>query len=300
MTDKKEFDVNQGHGDHNDCICEPGVTKEFFSTWIPKCISEGELIALTEEKVLYNSGDGKAEKKSIAYLGDKKGPMRLELLLALDEDQNTLESAYPEYDGAEVKVKVTKIHEWANGIEATLEGTVLGEAERDIAFFDTRYALHKGDYEIGKEYTFSLAAFAYNAEVVPEKEREFRLEGDNAIKHRERLGDEPEYEEDGSPKPVVFRMDEMVAFFSKWGPYPDDAEFQSPAFEGVEEFNAFDTTFLKFSIAIAREEEDVIIPMIARKSMFKEIPKTKDPVRGMLWLQGYRVDCKKGDLVNDN
>jgi hypothetical protein len=60
--------------------------------------------------------------------------MRLELLLALDEtkSQNTLESVYPEYDGAEVKVKVTKIHEWANGIEATLEGSVLGEAERDI------------------------------------------------------------------------------------------------------------------------------------------------------------------------
>jgi hypothetical protein len=72
MNDKKEFDINQGHGDHNDCICEPGMSKEFFSTWIPKSISEGELIALTEEKVLYNSGDGKSEKNRLRILAIRK------------------------------------------------------------------------------------------------------------------------------------------------------------------------------------------------------------------------------------
>ena len=70
-------------------------------------------------------------------------------------------------------------------------------------FFDTRYALCKGKYEIGKTYKFRLAAFAYDAQVLPDKDREFR------------------------------------------------------------------------------------IPMIARKSLFDAVPETDDPVRGMLWLQGY-------------
>ena len=87
--------------------------------------------------------------------------------------------------------------------EATIEGEILGEAARQMAFFDTRYALCKGKYEIGKTYKFRLAAFAYDAQVLPDKDREFR------------------------------------------------------------------------------------IPMIARKSLFDVVPETDDPVRGMLWLQGY-------------
>jgi len=36
--------------------------------------------------------------------------------------------------------------------------------------------------------------------------------------------------------------------------------------------------------------------MVARKSLFAEVPKAKDPVRGVLWLQGYCIDfVSKGD-----
>lgn len=294
---KREFDVNQGHGDHNDCLCEPGKSQEFFATWIPKSISDGELIGATASPVSCDFGKDMPSKMPILLLGNKKSPLRLEILLAVNEkgNRNTLVSVYPECDGAEVKVRLTAIHEWAAGVEATLEGEVLGEVAREIAFFDTRYALNKGRYEVGKTYVFRLAAFAYAAGVLPEKDREFRFEGEKAVEHRKRCGEEQEYDENGNPKPVIFRMDSMVAYLPKWGPYPDDAEFQSPVFGEVASLSAFDSEFYKFDIAIAREgDDDVVIPMVARKSMFKEMPKANDPVRGALWLQGYCPDVETG------
>jgi hypothetical protein len=301
MKDKNEFDVNQGHGNHIDCVCEPGTVEEFISSWMPKSISEGEFIAGTEKPIKCDIGDGEPKEVPIVFLGNKRSPLRLQVVLAIDVDgeKNMVVSAYPEYDGAEVLVKITKIHEWAAGFEATIEGEILGEAAREMAFFDTRYALCKGKYEIGKTYKFRIAAFAYDAQVLPEKDREFRLEGDDAVKHRERCGMEQEYEEDGSPKPVIFRMESMVAYLPKWGPYPDDAEFQSPAFGAVEEIKAFDTTFCKFNVSIARDEDDVIIPMIARKSLFDAAPETDDPVRGMLWLQGYCAETMEEKIRTD-
>ena len=295
MDKKNDFDVNQGHGDHIECVCESGMDNEFLSTWIPQSISDGELICASKGSVACDFGDEIPKAMPMLYLGDVRRPIRFGILLAVNEvgKQNTLISAYPEYDGAEVKVKVTEIHEWAAGVEATIEGEVLGESERQIAFFDTRYAFNKGLYEIGKTYTFRLSAFAYKAQVVPVNEREFRFEGDKAVEHRKRCGMEQEYEADGSPKPVVFNMEGMVAYLPKWGPYPDDAEYQSPVFGEVESFSAFGTDFYRLNIAIARDEDDVVIPMVARKSHFNEMPKAKDPVRGMLWLQGYCSDLVK-------
>ena len=291
---KKDFDIHQGHGNHNSCLCEPEKDEEFLSEWIPRSITESEVIGGTKEPIACNFGDDLPKEMPMLFLGDTKAPLRLGLLLAVKEagKQNTLVSVYPEHDGAEVRVKITAIHEWAAGVEATLEGEVLDEAAREIAFFDTRYALNKGRYKIGKTYVFRLSAFAYSADVLPEENREFRFEGEDAVKHRERCGLEQEYDEAGKPKPVVFRIEGAVAFLPKWGPYPDDAEFQSPAFGDVSEFTAFGTDFYRIHVAIARDEEDVVIPLIARKSLFSVAPKTDDPVYGMLWLQGYCPDVE--------
>ena len=287
----KEFDVNQGHGDHNDCVRD-GDSDDLLSTWIPKAITEGSVIGDSKGAIECDLGEGMPKKMRMQLFGDAKSSLRMALLLAVKESGNesTLVSAYPEFDGCEVKVKLTEIHEWADGVEATLEGEMLGEAARPVAFFDTRYALRKGEYEIGKTYTFRLAAFGYNAQVLPEKDREFRFEGKDAVEHRRRCGEEQEYDESGNPRPVIFRLEEMVAYLPRFGAYPDDAEFQSPVFGDVEEISAFGTSFYRINIGIACEGEDVVVPLIVRKSCFKEVPKSHDPVRGFLWLQGYCVE----------
>lgn len=288
----QEFDVNQGHGGHNECVCESGDVREFFRG-LPKRVSNAELIGATNSPVACNFDETMPREMRMMLWGDKTNSVRLEILVGVDEvgQRNMLVSAYPEADGAEVNVKITAIHELANGVEATLEGEVLGDAAREIAFFDTRYVLNKGLYEIGKTYAFRLSAFAYKADVLPEKDREIRLEGEKAVEFRKQTGKEQEFDEDGNPKPEVFGMESMVAYIPHYGPYPDDAEFQSPAFGDVESVSALDTDFYKITIGIAREEEDVLIPLVARKSLFTVEPKPNDPVRGILWLQGYCPDA---------
>lgn len=291
MSERETFDVNQGHGDHIDCLNGYANSAQFLSEWLPRAIKEGSLVMATKAPVPCSLGDEIPAVTHFFMVGDKDGPVRFAALIAaVDEKQsNDVISAYPECDGNEVEVKIVEIHEWANGVEATIDGTVLGDCERRIAFFDTRYAFRKGSYEIGKTYRFRLAAFAYSVDVVPEKEREFRLEGEAAAERRKVFGEEPKFEPDGSISPLVFRMDKMVAYFSESEAYPDDAEFQSPVFKRVESCKRFGTDFYRLEIAIAREERDITVPLIAKKSLLGTRPKKGDPVRGHLWLQGYCI-----------
>jgi len=292
MSKKKEkFDVNQGHGDHFSCVTELQPS-QFVATYLTKAVKCADTILDTGSPIPCNFGKDKPSELPMVLLGELKSPIRVNALIAVieREKQSTVISGYPECDGAEVDVKITAVHEWIAGVEATIEGEVLGDAQRPVAFFDTRYVAHKGKYEVGKTYKFKLCAFAYSSEIVPAAEREFRIEGEDAVKRRKDFGEEQKYDKDGNPEPLVYRMDKMVAYFSTSVAYPDDAEYQSPVFSRVRTLKAFDTEFLKFDIAIARDDEDVVIPLVVRKSLMKEIPKKGDPVRGTLWLQGYCVE----------
>ena len=292
---KDQFDVNQGHGDHNDTVNGYGSSKDFFGKCLPETVRTADMVLASKGPVECSLGPGR-DKMPVVLLGDKKGPVRLLAMIAVVEEEknNELISFYPECDGAAVAVRLTAVHQWAAGLEATLEGTVLGEAERHIAFFDTRYALNKGRYRIGETYVFRLSAFAYSAEVVPEKEREIRFEGDAAVEQHRRFGEEPEYEGDGSVKPFVISTAEMVAFFQNSAAYPDDGELQSPVFDEPEAFRKFDADFYKLEVAVARDEEDVRIPLVVRQSLFARKPVKSDPVRGRIWVQGYLEDGEYG------
>ena len=149
-TRKDEFNPNQGHGDHIDCAYD-GAASQFAVLWLAEAAREGDIIGKTRQPVENGLGDGFPTQTNAFLLGLLGAPLRAVVLIAEKAPRdNVLVSGYPECDGAEVPVRLTAIHEWSNGLEATLEGTVLG-GERDIAFFDTRYALHKRDYAIGGE-----------------------------------------------------------------------------------------------------------------------------------------------------
>ena len=45
------------------------------------------------------------------------------------------------------------------------------------------------------------------------------------------MGKEPEFDENGNVKPLIFHIDEMVALFQQSRANPDGAEFLSPIFD---------------------------------------------------------------------
>lgn len=302
MKTKKveKFDPHQGHGDHNDCLFGRSEGDKTESVeWIRKSVSKSEICGRTEDVVSCALGNGLPGRLPFVLLASDFGKVRLQMLIGVLEQgkRNTLISAYPECDGATVEVVLREIHEWSNGVEATLEGTMLGEGddERKVAFFDTRYALHKEKYAIGNRYRFKLAALCYDdGEILPEAERKIVVSGEQAERIYRTLGQEPEREADGTVKPWTADQSTGTAYWSSSAAYPDDAFFQSPVFERVGLAKAFDRRYLVFSIGIARStsraDAEVRIPLYARSEIFAARPHKGDPIRGHMWLHGYLVD----------
>ena len=281
---KEAFDVNQGHGNHNDAIF--GDDSEWMSNILPECIQKGA-VAWGAKSVANRLGGDFPEEIPIAAINYPKGHIVLSMLLGVDEKKrrNVLLSAYPECNGEEVEFLLEEVHEYSAGVEAVLSGTILG-GKRDVSFFDTRYALNKRLYKKGETYRFRISAVAYDASVL--QDREIIYKDDEAAGLRKKMGLAPETEKDGSVKPLVFDMGRMVATFQSSAVYPDDTEFQSPAY-GIAEREAFGIPFYRIRIAIALDEhtgETIRIPLYARADFFPIKPRRNDPIRGHFWMQG--------------
>lgn len=299
---EKEFDINQGHGDHNDCLFGKLDDKGCdLVDWIRKMIPGSVIRGRTEGEVKCSLGEGRSDRMPFVLLSSDNGRVRLQALIGVLEEgkQNTLVSAYPECEGMSVDVRLTAIHEWVNGVEATLEGTMLGDEERNVAFFDTRYVTSKGKYEVGKLYRFNLAALCYDdGEIMPEKDRKMTVPVEQVLKICKVTGEEPKRDAEGNVEPWTADMSKGTAYWSTSRAYPDDAYFQSPVFARVRTEQAFERKYLVMEIGIARADEgagpEVRIPLYARSDIFSQRPHKDDPIRGHMWLHGYLAEDPKG------
>ena len=285
---KETFDVNQGHGDHNDAVFGKG--SEWIRAVLPECIAKGRL-AWCAKEVPNRLGEDFPERATLYAIKQEQQDVGLLVLLGLSEAKksNVVLSAYPECAGVPVEFVLDEVHEYSAGVEAVLSGRILG-GKRDFSFFDTRYGLNKEKYKLGETYTFMFAALAYDADVL--QKRTFSIGDDKANEMRKAMGEKPEFEKDGSVKPLEFDMSRMVASFQSSEAYPDDTEFQSPAY-GLAARTAFEKDFHRLTIAIALDEctgETVKIPLYARKELFSAAPRRNDPIRGHFWLHGYLKD----------
>jgi len=289
MMKKKKagFDIHQGHGDHLDSFLE-AISAEELVEMLPDLFSKSEIVAATDGEIPCSVSEEHPDTMRYYLLQDSSLPLHLNMLVCGEPEggNNELIAFYPEYDGAPVAVTLTQVHEWANGVEATIVGTIC-EGEYKIAFFDTRYAFNKDEYVLGETYYFRLAAMAFNAEVA--QELTFQFEGEDAVLLRERLGDEQGYDEDGNPEPMVFDTSQLVAFFPPYEAYPHVFEFRSPVL-GRAELETFSGKFHVLDIAITMLDDDitVVVPLIAKQSFFPDVVQEGEPVQGVCWLHGYR------------
>ena len=205
-------------------------------------------------------------------------------------DDITFRHYFPVYDdGAEVAVTLTAIHEWENGMEATLEGQMLG-GTREIIFYDTRYALCKCFYKIGETYHFKLAGLAYRAEIL--KDTKVQMSPKATEMYCAQVGKRIKRDADGNVVPMSMETKDMVAFVSRGHECPDDHEFQS-TIRCVGEINHRCDKHYVLRIACARGEDDaeIEIPLIVNPDLLgpRVWPKVGKCVRGILWMQGHCV-----------
>lgn len=269
------MDKNQGHGDHIDAIIDP---EKYIVDYLLHDIEKSIPDECSEIETDY---EGSIKTRKVIGLKSTEGDMAMESILLNCGDNLHYASSYPVLKGGEpCKVTIVKVEEWAARFEASVEAEYDGKT---IHFFPTDFYYNKDRYTEGAELDMEFAALGYVAEEL--KETTFKLEGEAAERHCKILGDEPEFEEDGSIKPIVFDMSNLVAYLPKED-YPEDAEFQSPL-RNIQELKFMDLDFVQADILVHRDE-DMPAKLYFRKDKLNEdtILREEMPVRGIYWLQG--------------
>lgn len=280
-------DLYQGHGDHLSAIVD---SESLMGQRFQDIISNAKMFKTARTK--FTDEDIDNENVTIYSLKNGEGDMSMlcELAFIFRKQENRFVSLFPMMKGDDVEVTIERIHEWDNQAEATIDCSA---SEFEFSFFAVDYYANKAVYKVGEKITVSLAALAMKAELSP---KSFSFEGQQAIDWLAKIGEEPEYDENGSVKPVVFGLEKLVAYMNHDHRAPDEAEFQSPI-SGLEELSVLDVDFWKTRIAVHKsidDESEVRVPMYFRKDMITDV-KEGDAVRGWLWMTGYIAGANEKD-----
>ena len=281
---KEEEDDYQYHGNHWDCILED--PKNEINNAISESLEKSSLYGKTECD--YNLDEKlHAEVAMLEYdKGDSDSSIVVRNIIAPDKDnKNTFVSGYPVVRGGNLfTLKIIEITEWDNGLEAWITAEL--NDGRNFTFFDADYSINKDKYETGKSYDFIIGALAYSAEE-PES-KGFKFEGQQAIDFKAKMGEEPEYDENGNVKPIEFSTANLCAFLQGIRA-PDEVEYISTV-ENIKTVKAFGNSFWKFDVIYRSEDEDnVKVPIFVLQSKDNTELSKATQIQGILWLTGYLV-----------
>jgi hypothetical protein len=201
------------------------------------------------------------------------------------KDRNEVSTWYPFIrQGERIELRLKRIQEWSNGHEAVLTGETRDGIE--IGFFDTKYHKNKTLYRLGEVYPFSIAALSYSVDVV--SERRIIMKGRDAVDFYKRTGQRPHIGLDGKVAPLEFDISDIVQMQSFDADRRADVVVQSPVY-AIDDLTVFNRPFYRLRIMIHRSP-DISINLYANPTMFSNRPALRDPVRGVIWLQGYLVE----------
>ncbi len=269
----------QVHGSHWECLRE---INDVIDIIIPEIVNKANVVDAVE--IFADCIEGK--KPSIQSIFSLSINMELyaTALIVTNKKKkiNDMVTVYPVIQSNNtIRLTILNIIEWGNLIEAV----IVGEREdgHSIAFFDTKYYKNKERYQIGNSYIFALAALAYDVKVSTEKS--FSFEGEKAIDWLSKIGEAPEYNQQGEVEPVVFNLSNLVCYL----PQPDsldDAQFQSPI-KQIDAITAFGKEYYKINITVFHNPE-YCLDLYAKTSFFdNQPPSINEPLRGLIWTQGY-------------
>lgn len=279
----------EGHGDHWNCIIKDTEDKKAALTHIQRLLKESRVLWKTKQIVTF--GDEESELRDVFAIVYGHGPLEEMALIAEHKGCNELITGYPYLtEGTKLSLKIKKIEEWSNGIEAVVTGEYgEGDDSKEFCFFDTHYFENKEIYKIDSVYDFRLSFVAYYAEKL--KETSFSFEGQQAIDFLSKIGKAPDFDEQGKVKPVTIGLSKLVSLIADDNDDPADVEFQSPVME-CDTIELDGQTFYKLSMQVYNEcEPPVCLPLLAKADFFDQKPGVDDPVRGKAWLQGFM--CKE-------
>lgn len=281
----EQVELYQNHGDHIEAIMPTNV---FISHYLRDILQKSKINdSVRTETSTENMDNEITDVYSLSY---GEGSMSMLALLAKNSTSNTNDfvSIYPMLQNGDNSLKNGNVHlvkidnvvEWDSHLEATI---YVSTEDFSFAFFATDYYKNKNLYKVGKEIIINLSALGMKVELA---EKGFTFEGQQAIDWLSKIGEKPQYDENGNVEPVHFSTEKLVAFLAHDEKCPDEGEFQSPSL-WEQNTSLLGINFVRVSISIHQTDngKEFKIPLYFRKDMLPE-NSTNEPLRGWLWLTG--------------
>lgn len=275
-----EEELYQCHGDHHDAI---RPVKEIL-IHLDDMIREGRVYARSFMPVEFDEGERYATSTvSFVYGQDDCAQMVYMILAAYDKKEKclTYASSYPCMKGMGTNIVVDRVREWNNGMEATVYAAF---GEFDFAFFPIDYQIHKRFYRPGARLNVGLALLAMSCE---EGQKEILFEDERAVRMRENMDIEQEFDALGCAKPLRFGLENMVAYLNTNDRCPDEATFQSPT-RGKGSLRFLGVDIWTTDVCVCRrswngEDHELWLPIYFRKSFLPDFEEGQ-PLRGQVWM----------------
>lgn len=189
-------------------------------------------------------------------------------------------STYPLMKGYPISVKIEKVVECDNLVEATVFASI---KDFKFAFFATDYYVNKKEYIPGNSIVVDLAALGVE---VDEARISFRFNGEDATNWYKKIGQEVTYNEYGDVSPVNFDEEKLVVFLPLDANAPDEALFQSPASMLSRSLELCDFGSAQITIHEFDSGEKLNVPLFFQNDPMNRFNRNV-PLRGNLWLTGF-------------
>ena len=267
-----EKELYQSHGSHINAIMPQ---EQFVNEILPRIIKNAKLYrkVIVNGHIVYSLRYVAGQNDFLMLIGENK-----------KNHSNEFITTYPYLPGKTVDAEIIEVLEWNNKVEATILCKV---GEFNFAFFATDYYANKDAYFPTAKISVQLAALGIN--VKPAQEG-FSFEGQKAIDFLAKIGQKPNFDENGEVEPVNFSLKELVAFLNNDDRCPDEAEFQSPI-GVIEKTSILGVRYNKCEIVINRDE-DIVVPLYFSDVQYPT-PKDNGSICGWLWMTGRLNLCKK-------
>lgn len=280
MEENSKNELYQNHGDHIDGIME---ADKFMKQHLQQVVAQSVVWQKSHTRFSSDTMDNESTDIVSLYYGTSDIALLTTIAYNPKETTNEFASIYPVMKGRTHRVKIERVVEWFNHIEATVFCSI---GEFDFAFFAIDYYLNKSYYVEGREIEIDLSALAMN---VNPAQRGFDFTGQQAIDFKAKTGEKPEYDENGEVKPIHFDLTQLVAYLNTDEKAPDEAEFQSPV-TNIADASILGVDFHKADIIVCRRETNdgeltISVPLYFRKD-FLEAIEEGDPISGWLWMTG--------------
>ena len=280
MEETNKNELYQSHGDHIDGIMD---ADKFAKEHLQQVINQSIVWQKSHTRYSSDMMDDELTDVVSLHYGTSDIAILTTIVCNHKGSANEIASIYPVMKGRTYRVKIERVIEWDDCIEATIFCSI---GDFNFAFFAIDYYLNKHYYAEGQELDIDFSALGIK---VRPGQQGFDIMGQQAIQFKANIGEDPEYDENGDVKPIHVGMTQLVAYLNTDEKAPDEAEFQSPI-TNIADVSILGVDLHKGDITIYRQELDegdlmVSVPLYFRKD-FLETVEDGNPISGWLWMTG--------------